>query len=119
MPLTSIQCWHVHCEECWLRTLVRLNTHTHTTAAAAVLTHTHTHTLAALFCRAALHDTQLLQPHFIVSEFLSALMPNREKLKWNISQMTCSLIAHTIQAVQTLLVSVGEELRWNGPQKAC
>ncbi|KAK9979254.1 hypothetical protein ABG768_012694 [Culter alburnus] len=21
MPLTSIQCWHVHCEECWLRTL--------------------------------------------------------------------------------------------------
>ncbi|XP_053484010.1 E3 ubiquitin-protein ligase RNF220a isoform X5 [Ictalurus furcatus] len=20
-PLTSIQCWHVHCEECWLRTL--------------------------------------------------------------------------------------------------
>lgn len=23
MPLTSIQCWHVHCEECWLRTLVR------------------------------------------------------------------------------------------------
>uniref|UniRef100_A0A673UAS6 Ring finger protein 220 n=1 Tax=Suricata suricatta TaxID=37032 RepID=A0A673UAS6_SURSU len=22
MPLTSIQCWHVHCEECWLRTLV-------------------------------------------------------------------------------------------------
>lgn len=24
MPLTSIQCWHVHCEECWLRTLVRL-----------------------------------------------------------------------------------------------
>ncbi|XP_054644779.1 E3 ubiquitin-protein ligase RNF220 isoform X2 [Dunckerocampus dactyliophorus] len=21
-PLTSIQCWHVHCEECWLRTLV-------------------------------------------------------------------------------------------------
>ncbi|KAL8178809.1 UNVERIFIED_CONTAM: hypothetical protein K2H54_056620 [Gekko kuhli] len=26
MPLTSIQCWHVHCEECWLRTLVRLLT---------------------------------------------------------------------------------------------
>uniref|UniRef100_H2ZT24 Uncharacterized protein n=1 Tax=Latimeria chalumnae TaxID=7897 RepID=H2ZT24_LATCH len=25
MPLTSIQCWHVHCEECWLRTLVRLS----------------------------------------------------------------------------------------------
>lgn len=24
MPLTSIQCWHVHCEECWLRTLVRM-----------------------------------------------------------------------------------------------
>uniref|UniRef100_A0A8D0TGC6 E3 ubiquitin-protein ligase RNF220 middle domain-containing protein n=1 Tax=Sus scrofa TaxID=9823 RepID=A0A8D0TGC6_PIG len=23
MPLTSIQCWHVHCEECWLRTLVK------------------------------------------------------------------------------------------------
>ncbi|TRZ02791.1 hypothetical protein DNTS_028827 [Danionella cerebrum] len=23
VPLTSIQCWHVHCEECWLRTLVR------------------------------------------------------------------------------------------------
>lgn len=22
-PLTSIQCWHVHCEECWLRTLVK------------------------------------------------------------------------------------------------
>ncbi|XP_055497624.1 E3 ubiquitin-protein ligase RNF220a isoform X1 [Leucoraja erinacea] len=22
MPLTSIQCWHVHCEECWLRTLI-------------------------------------------------------------------------------------------------
>uniref|UniRef100_A0A3B3SGA6 Ring finger protein 220a n=1 Tax=Paramormyrops kingsleyae TaxID=1676925 RepID=A0A3B3SGA6_9TELE len=22
MPLASIQCWHVHCEECWLRTLV-------------------------------------------------------------------------------------------------
>uniref|UniRef100_A0ACB8F4Q4 Uncharacterized protein n=1 Tax=Sphaerodactylus townsendi TaxID=933632 RepID=A0ACB8F4Q4_9SAUR len=22
MPLTSIQCWHVHCEECWLRTLM-------------------------------------------------------------------------------------------------
>ncbi|XP_016422052.1 E3 ubiquitin-protein ligase RNF220-like [Sinocyclocheilus rhinocerous] len=21
VPLTSIQCWHVHCEECWLRTL--------------------------------------------------------------------------------------------------
>uniref|UniRef100_A0A8C9T572 E3 ubiquitin-protein ligase RNF220 n=1 Tax=Scleropages formosus TaxID=113540 RepID=A0A8C9T572_SCLFO len=21
MPLASIQCWHVHCEECWLRTL--------------------------------------------------------------------------------------------------
>ncbi|KAL7884547.1 hypothetical protein AOLI_G00073170 [Acnodon oligacanthus] len=21
IPLTSIQCWHVHCEECWLRTL--------------------------------------------------------------------------------------------------
>ncbi|XP_044522203.1 E3 ubiquitin-protein ligase RNF220-like [Gracilinanus agilis] len=21
MPLTSIQCWHVHCEECWFRTL--------------------------------------------------------------------------------------------------
>uniref|UniRef100_A0AAY5KHA0 E3 ubiquitin-protein ligase RNF220 n=1 Tax=Esox lucius TaxID=8010 RepID=A0AAY5KHA0_ESOLU len=20
-PLTSIQCWHVHCEECWLRSL--------------------------------------------------------------------------------------------------
>uniref|UniRef100_A0A4W5NSE6 E3 ubiquitin-protein ligase RNF220 n=1 Tax=Hucho hucho TaxID=62062 RepID=A0A4W5NSE6_9TELE len=20
-PLTSIQCWHAHCEECWLRTL--------------------------------------------------------------------------------------------------
>jgi hypothetical protein len=20
-PLASIQCWHVHCEECWLRTL--------------------------------------------------------------------------------------------------
>ncbi|XP_062308890.1 E3 ubiquitin-protein ligase RNF220 isoform X2 [Osmerus eperlanus] len=20
-PLTSLQCWHVHCEECWLRTL--------------------------------------------------------------------------------------------------
>uniref|UniRef100_UPI00358E6DF6 E3 ubiquitin-protein ligase RNF220-like isoform X2 n=1 Tax=Myxine glutinosa TaxID=7769 RepID=UPI00358E6DF6 len=20
-PLTSIQCWHVHCEECWMRTL--------------------------------------------------------------------------------------------------
>ncbi|KAK2177485.1 hypothetical protein NP493_595g00033, partial [Ridgeia piscesae] len=20
-PLTSIQCWHVHCEDCWLRTL--------------------------------------------------------------------------------------------------
>lgn len=26
MPLTSIPCWHVHCEECWLRTLVRLLT---------------------------------------------------------------------------------------------
>uniref|UniRef100_A0A7M4FMS0 Ring finger protein 220 n=1 Tax=Crocodylus porosus TaxID=8502 RepID=A0A7M4FMS0_CROPO len=23
MPLTSIQCWHVHCEECWLRTLAQ------------------------------------------------------------------------------------------------
>lgn len=23
VPLTSIQCWHVHCEECWLHTLVR------------------------------------------------------------------------------------------------
>ena len=22
-PLASISCWHVHCEECWLRTLVR------------------------------------------------------------------------------------------------
>ncbi|XP_059847949.1 E3 ubiquitin-protein ligase Rnf220-like isoform X4 [Hypanus sabinus] len=21
VPLTSIQCWHIHCEECWLRTL--------------------------------------------------------------------------------------------------
>uniref|UniRef100_UPI00358F1E24 E3 ubiquitin-protein ligase Rnf220-like isoform X1 n=1 Tax=Myxine glutinosa TaxID=7769 RepID=UPI00358F1E24 len=21
LPLTSIQCWHVHCEECWMRTL--------------------------------------------------------------------------------------------------
>ena len=21
-PLASISCWHVHCEECWLRTLV-------------------------------------------------------------------------------------------------
>ena len=21
-PTTSIQCWHVYCEECWLRTLV-------------------------------------------------------------------------------------------------
>uniref|UniRef100_A0A8C4QC98 Ring finger protein 220 n=1 Tax=Eptatretus burgeri TaxID=7764 RepID=A0A8C4QC98_EPTBU len=21
VPLTSIQCWHVHCEECWMRTL--------------------------------------------------------------------------------------------------
>uniref|UniRef100_A0A672LPL0 E3 ubiquitin-protein ligase RNF220 n=1 Tax=Sinocyclocheilus grahami TaxID=75366 RepID=A0A672LPL0_SINGR len=21
VPLTSIQCWHVHCEECWLHTL--------------------------------------------------------------------------------------------------
>ncbi|GFS18893.1 E3 ubiquitin-protein ligase RNF220, partial [Elysia marginata] len=20
-PLTSIQCWHVHCENCWMRTL--------------------------------------------------------------------------------------------------
>lgn len=27
MPLTSIQCWHVHCEECWLRTLVRISFH--------------------------------------------------------------------------------------------
>lgn len=26
-PLTSIQCWHVHCEECWLRTLVSPLTH--------------------------------------------------------------------------------------------
>ena len=24
-PLTSIQCWHVHCEECWLCTLVCWN----------------------------------------------------------------------------------------------
>lgn len=30
MPLTSIQCWHVHCEECWLRTLVRAHTFAHT-----------------------------------------------------------------------------------------
>lgn len=30
MPLTSIQCWHVHCEECWLRTLVRTHTFAHT-----------------------------------------------------------------------------------------
>ncbi|XP_024922099.1 E3 ubiquitin-protein ligase RNF220a isoform X4 [Cynoglossus semilaevis] len=37
MPLTSIQCWHVHCEECWLRTLVRID-----------LTHTHTHFSAEL-----------------------------------------------------------------------
>uniref|UniRef100_A0A452HEQ9 RING-type domain-containing protein n=1 Tax=Gopherus agassizii TaxID=38772 RepID=A0A452HEQ9_9SAUR len=21
VPLTSIQCWHIHCEQCWLRTL--------------------------------------------------------------------------------------------------
>ena len=21
VPLTSINCWHVHCEECWMRTL--------------------------------------------------------------------------------------------------
>ena len=21
-PAASVQCWHVHCEECWLRTLV-------------------------------------------------------------------------------------------------
>ncbi|XP_076851956.1 E3 ubiquitin-protein ligase RNF220a isoform X10 [Brachyhypopomus gauderio] len=42
-PLTSIQCWHVHCEECWLRTLVRTHTHTH----IYIYTHpphTHTHT---------------------------------------------------------------------------
>ena len=28
-PLTSIQCWHVHCEECWLRTLVCWHFHVH------------------------------------------------------------------------------------------
>uniref|UniRef100_A0A3B5LDQ1 Uncharacterized protein n=1 Tax=Xiphophorus couchianus TaxID=32473 RepID=A0A3B5LDQ1_9TELE len=72
MPLTSIQCWHVHCEECWLRTLVRLTAHPHT--------HTQTHS-HILFFPAAPHFMQLLQPHFTVSDFLSVLVPNREKLK--------------------------------------
>ena len=28
-PLTSVQCWHVHCEECWLRTLVSITEQPH------------------------------------------------------------------------------------------
>ena len=72
-------------------------------------THTHTHSLTPLFCRATPHDMQLLQPHFIVGEFLSVLVPRGEKLKWNIPQMTCSLTAHTVQAVETLRVSVEEK----------
>ena len=30
-PLASISCWHVHCEECWLRTLVSYHRNIHTT----------------------------------------------------------------------------------------
>jgi len=29
-PLASISCWHVHCEECWLRTLVSYHRNVYT-----------------------------------------------------------------------------------------
>ena len=29
-PVISVCCWHVHCEECWLHTLVTCNVHTFT-----------------------------------------------------------------------------------------
>lgn len=75
------------------------------------LTRTHTQCYGA-----SPHDMQLLRPHFIVSEFFSVFMPRREELKWNVPQMTRSLSA---RSVQTLVASVRERLRWNGPQKAC
>jgi len=29
-PVISVCCWHVHCEECWLHTLVTCDVHTFT-----------------------------------------------------------------------------------------
>lgn len=84
MPLTSIQCWHVHCEECWLRTLVRTNSHT--------CPHTHTlHTHTLLCTTGQLLVTCSYCSLISQSVSFSLAVPHREELKWNIPQMTCSL----------------------------